>query len=141
MPPNQLPRKPLSQLSSSPFLPPLARPRPPPRRFQSSRPDARTRTRAARILDRVPRSLRTYTDGLRTAPVSHVVSFLVLHELTAIVPLVGLAAAFHTWGLPDGVRPRLLPSNIPPPQKKFFLEMRRERRFEVTAELMRDKML
>lgn len=29
------------------------------------------------------------------APVTHVTSFLILHELTAIVPLVSLAATFH----------------------------------------------
>ena len=79
-----------------------------PRRFQSSTPpsdpaNARTKARADRVLNRVPRFLRKYTDGLRNAPVSHVVSFLILHELTAIIPLVGLAGAFHYWGLP-GVR-------------------------------------
>lgn len=32
---------------------------------------------------------------LLQAPVSHIVAFLVLHEITAIVPLFGLTAAFH----------------------------------------------
>jgi hypothetical protein len=45
----------------------------------------------------VPRFLRRYTTPLLAAPVSHVTAFLVLHELTAVVPLVALAAAFH-WG-------------------------------------------
>jgi len=93
MPRQQLLRKPLS-------LSCLTRPL---RRFQSSTSDTKTRTRATRILDRVPRYLRKYTDGLRNAPISHVVSFLILHELTAVVPLVGLAGGFHYWGLPTGV--------------------------------------
>lgn len=32
------------------------------------------------------------------APVSHVTSFLILHELTAIVPLIGFASGFHYLG-------------------------------------------
>lgn len=43
----------------------------------------------------VPKFLRGYVDPLRRAPVTHVSSFLLLHELTAIVPLFGLAAMFH----------------------------------------------
>jgi hypothetical protein len=69
-----------------------------PQRFNSSKPPdptAKTRARISRILDNVPRPLRKYTDGLRTAPVVHVVSFLVLHEITAVVPLVGLSYYFH----------------------------------------------
>ncbi|KAK6465350.1 hypothetical protein DFJ63DRAFT_310447 [Scheffersomyces coipomensis] len=42
------------------------------------------------ILKRVPRFLRRYTTQFIHAPVSHVISFLVLHELTAIVPLISL---------------------------------------------------
>jgi hypothetical protein len=34
--------------------------------------------------------------------VTHVVSFLILHEITAVVPLVGLAGLFHWTGwIPD----------------------------------------
>ncbi|EPE33512.1 hypothetical protein GLAREA_06525 [Glarea lozoyensis ATCC 20868] len=56
-----------------------------------------------RILNRLPAFLRPYTRSLRSAPVSHVVAFLFLHELTAIVPLIGLGALFHysEW-LPKG---------------------------------------
>jgi len=41
---------------------------------------------------------------LRSAPISHVTAFLVLHELTAVIPLLGLTAFFHysNW-LPVGV--------------------------------------
>jgi hypothetical protein len=48
-----------------------------------------------RITARLPRRLQKYTNGLRNAPLSHVVSFLILHELTAIVPLFVLFALFH----------------------------------------------
>lgn len=54
-----------------------------------------TRTRLHRLLDRTPKFLHPYTSGLRTAPISHIISFLILHELTAIIPLIGLSAAFH----------------------------------------------
>ncbi|EFX02074.1 hypothetical protein CMQ_2123 [Grosmannia clavigera kw1407] len=36
-----------------------------------------------------------YTRRLRDAPVSHIVAFLILHEITAIVPLFGLFGLFH----------------------------------------------
>lgn len=48
-----------------------------------------------RVTSKLPRWLQKYTKGLRNAPVSHVVSFLILHELTALVPLVALFALFH----------------------------------------------
>jgi hypothetical protein len=52
----------------------------------------------------VPSFLRRYTSPLLSAPVSHITSFLILHELTAIIPLVGLAAVFHyTNWLPTNV--------------------------------------
>ncbi|QFZ29822.1 putative MIOREX complex component [Clavispora lusitaniae] len=47
------------------------------------------------ILKRVPRFLRPYTTQFIGAPVSHVTAFLILHEFTAIVPLVGLWYVFH----------------------------------------------
>ncbi|KAG6002204.1 hypothetical protein E4U21_003335 [Claviceps maximensis] len=52
-------------------------------------------SRIDRITARLPRRLQKYTDGLRNAPVSHIVSFLILHELTAIVPLFLLFTLFH----------------------------------------------
>jgi hypothetical protein len=78
------------------------------KRFKSSTPPdsaPRIRVQVSKILHHLPRSLQKYTNGLRAAPVAHVVSFLVLHEITAIVPLVGLSYCFHvTNWLP--VRPR-----------------------------------
>ncbi|KHN95679.1 putative protein family FLILHELTA [Metarhizium album ARSEF 1941] len=52
-------------------------------------------SRIDRVTKRLPPRLQKYTNGLRNAPVSHIVSFLVLHELTAIVPLLALFALFH----------------------------------------------
>ena len=52
-------------------------------------------SRIDRITARLPRPLQKYTTGLRNAPVSHVVSFLILHEITAILPLFALFGVFH----------------------------------------------
>lgn len=52
-------------------------------------------SRVDRITSKLPKKLQKYTSGLRDAPVSHIVSFLILHELTAIVPLVVLFTLFH----------------------------------------------
>lgn len=58
-------------------------------------PTPTPQSRADRILSRLPASLQKYTTRLRSAPVSHVVAFLVLHELTAVVPLFALFGLFH----------------------------------------------
>ena len=52
-------------------------------------------TRASKILSKLPPSLQRYTTRLRRAPLSHVVAFLILHEITAVVPLLGLFGLFH----------------------------------------------
>lgn len=52
-------------------------------------------SRAERILSRLPSSMQKYARRLRGAPVSHVVAFLILHEATAVVPLLGLFGLFH----------------------------------------------
>lgn len=77
-------------------------------RFSTGRPDppreapkldgqAATRSRFGKLIDRTPRILRPTLTGLRDAPVSHITAFFVLHEITAVVPLFGLAGAFHYW--------------------------------------------
>ncbi|KAF1814004.1 hypothetical protein P152DRAFT_414576 [Eremomyces bilateralis CBS 781.70] len=66
-------------------------------RFQPE-PSRAPNTRIARIADRLPPRLRRYVSPLLNAPVSHVTSFLILHELTAILPLIGLTSAFHYLG-------------------------------------------
>lgn len=54
-----------------------------------------TPSHIARLESRLPRFLHRFTTPLRNAPVSHITAFVVLHEITAIVPLFGLAGAFH----------------------------------------------
>lgn len=49
------------------------------------------------ILRRVPRFLRPYTTQFITAPVSHVTAFVILHEITAIVPLIGVWYLLHQY--------------------------------------------
>jgi len=44
---------------------------------------------------KIPQRLRHYVERLRGAPGSHITSFLVLHEITAIAPVIGLFYAFH----------------------------------------------
>lgn len=59
-------------------------------------------SRLHRLNARLPRFLQRYTSPLLRAPVAHVTSFLILHEITAVVPLLTLLAGFHylEW-LPD----------------------------------------
>ncbi|KAF2153353.1 hypothetical protein K461DRAFT_267941 [Myriangium duriaei CBS 260.36] len=58
-------------------------------------------TALQRLQSRLPPRLRPYLNPLLSAPVSHITSFLMLHELTAILPLAGLFSLFHysssTW--------------------------------------------
>lgn len=49
------------------------------------------------ILKRVPRFLQKYCIRFIDAPFSHVTAFLILHELTAIVPLVGIWWVLHKY--------------------------------------------
>ncbi|KAL4894536.1 hypothetical protein BDV59DRAFT_175657 [Aspergillus ambiguus] len=68
----------------------------------SQSPPKDPQSRLRRLNNRLPRFLCAYTTPLIGAPGTHITSFLILHELTAIVPLLGLVAAFHygNW-LPD----------------------------------------
>jgi hypothetical protein len=50
-----------------------------------------------RILNRTPKFLRPTVAALHNAPVTHITAFLLLHEVTAVVPLLGLAGAFHYY--------------------------------------------
>ena len=56
---------------------------------------AALRSRFDRFIERTPGFLRPTVTGLRYAPISHTIAFFFLHEFTAIVPLFGLAGAFH----------------------------------------------
>lgn len=59
------------------------------------------------IFKRLPKFLHPYTIGFINAPVSYVTAFLLVHELTAIVPLFGLWGFFYYYdytpvsGIPD----------------------------------------
>ncbi|KAI1124464.1 hypothetical protein F5Y10DRAFT_29753 [Nemania abortiva] len=64
---------------------------PPPSTPQANRV-SRILTSTSRFL---PKRLQTALQNLRSAPLSHIVAFLVLHEITAVVPLFGLTTAFH----------------------------------------------
>lgn len=71
---------------------------PKPRRFSTPSPSSTPKdshSRLRKLNDRLPSFLRSYTTPLLGAPVTHITSFLILHELTAIVPLFGLVGAFH----------------------------------------------
>ena len=72
------------------------------RRQASTKPDdlkpeisEKARSRVVRITSRLPKSLQRYATPLINAPLTHISAFLLLHELTAVVPLFGLAATFH----------------------------------------------
>jgi hypothetical protein len=76
-----------------------------PRRQFTTRPPqlpSTSQSRIERFNRRLPKFLHRYTNALSSAPITHITSFLILHELTAIVPLFGLAATFHyTHWLPS----------------------------------------
>ncbi|KAF4967349.1 hypothetical protein FSARC_5072 [Fusarium sarcochroum] len=75
---------------------PSLRVRAPPRTNTSyTRAESTQASRIDRITSKLPHRLQKYTNGLRNAPVSHIVSFLILHEITAIVPVLGLFGLFH----------------------------------------------
>lgn len=69
------------------------------KRAYSTPPPPQPPSRVARLESRLPRFLQRFIVPLRHAPISHITAFLVLHEITAIVPLFALAGAFHyfTW--------------------------------------------
>ena len=71
----------------------------PPKPKPPSRPSIpeRTRSRLDRLITRSPNFFKPTLQALRDAPASYIVSFAVLHELTAIVPLLGLFGAFHYY--------------------------------------------
>lgn len=72
------------------------------RRLFSNNPDKvkpdtsqKVRSRVERVISRLPKFLQRYTTPLANAPFTHISAFLLLHELTAVVPLLGLAGVFH----------------------------------------------
>lgn len=58
-----------------------------------------------KIIDKLPKSLQKYGHRLVNSPVSHITSFLILHELSAVIPFLGLWFIFHEF--------HFLPADIP----------------------------
>ncbi|KAK4147236.1 uncharacterized protein C8A04DRAFT_25040 [Dichotomopilus funicola] len=87
----------------NPPTPPSASPSNPP-----PPPQAKLQTRLQTLLTRLPKPLQPYAARLRGAPITHIVAFLVLHELTAVIPLVGLFVGFHYTETGGRVVPTLL---------------------------------
>lgn len=57
------------------------------------------------IVSRLPKFMQKYGQRIVNAPMTHISSFLLLHEFTAIAPLFGLWYVFHHYGF--------LPADIP----------------------------
>lgn len=53
----------------------------------------------AKILSKVPKFMKPYTINFVNRPVTNLVSFLILHELTAIVPLIGIWYVFYKYDI------------------------------------------
>ena len=95
-------RNPLFRAFRSVYRNPSTVLRPGQKRLFSVKPDdvkpnvsEKTRSRVQRITQRLPNFLQRYTTPLINAPLTHISAFLLLHELTAVVPLFGLTAIFH----------------------------------------------
>ncbi|KAH8702118.1 hypothetical protein BGW36DRAFT_372235 [Talaromyces proteolyticus] len=71
---------------------------PPPPSGTGAEVSTNARSRLQKFNDRLPAFLRGYTTPLLGAPATHITSFLVFHELTAVAPLFGLFGAFHYAG-------------------------------------------
>jgi len=70
------------------------------RRFSAAAPPPPPASPAPKL----PSSLRRYTTQFANKPVSHITSFLILHELTAIIPVGGLFWYMHaTVWTPPGI--------------------------------------
>ncbi|CCC10774.1 unnamed protein product [Sordaria macrospora k-hell] len=53
--------------------------------------------RLSRLLTRLPRFLHPYLHSLRSSPSSFIVAFLILHEITAVLPGLGFFYFFHYY--------------------------------------------
>ncbi|CAH6719235.1 hypothetical protein CLIB1444_02S03928 [[Candida] jaroonii] len=53
----------------------------------------------SKILSKVPKFMKPYTINFVNRPVTNLVSFLILHELTAIVPLIGIWYVFYKYDI------------------------------------------
>ncbi|KAK6523818.1 hypothetical protein TWF281_001786 [Arthrobotrys megalospora] len=83
---------------------PLLKPRTPSRRLGTPPPPSSSpQSRADRIISKLPRYLHPYATPLLHHPTSHLTSFLILHELTAIIPLFTFFYIFQltSWNPAD----------------------------------------
>lgn len=77
------------------------------RHFHLSRPYSDKRAELGlKILNKVPRFLKPYTVNFIRLPIKNLTSFLILHEITAIGPLIGLWYLFHKYDI-------LIPLDLP----------------------------
>ncbi len=60
-------------------------------------PNSSSNSRFTRLVNRTPKFLHPTVSALRNAPITHLTAFLLLHEITAIIPLFGLAGSFHYY--------------------------------------------
>ncbi|KAF3200860.1 hypothetical protein TWF106_005447 [Orbilia oligospora] len=87
-----------------PILSPSSiKPNPSFRRLSTPPPPPPPPSRADRIISKLPKYLHPYTRPLLSHPASHITSFLILHELTAILPLFALFTFFNltSWNPAD----------------------------------------
>ncbi|KAK9366947.1 hypothetical protein V1509DRAFT_567808 [Lipomyces kononenkoae] len=75
----------------------------------------KSRQRLKRILDKLPASMRPHAERLMSAPGSYVFTFLLLHEVTAVVPLFGLIWLFQVT---DWIPP--VPEGLVEAGKEFY---------------------
>lgn len=96
---------PNSTLSSSTVPPVNNKPPTHPEKTAVEEKHAKQQQRAFNL---IPKFMRNYTSRIAKAPLSHVTSFLIVHELSAIVPLFGVWAGLYYFdyvplGIPDFV--------------------------------------
>ncbi|KAG0123958.1 hypothetical protein HOY82DRAFT_494641 [Tuber indicum] len=95
---------PLTPPRLSPLLHHLTRRFPRSKPLFKFRPRLHSTTPAEATPRGLPKALKKYAARFRDRPFSHITSFVILHELTAIVPLAGLFLFFHkTRWTPPGL--------------------------------------
>ncbi|KAK9456995.1 hypothetical protein V1511DRAFT_495915 [Dipodascopsis uninucleata] len=77
--------------------------------------DQSSRERAAKLVSRLPKSFQPYAAPLLQSPGSYIFTFLLLHEVTAVVPLIFLIWLFNVT---EWVPP--LPESLIETGKQFF---------------------
>ncbi|KAL7270303.1 hypothetical protein RUND412_006989 [Rhizina undulata] len=76
-------------------------------------PQQQNVSKLEQIASKLPKRLRPYANRFIDRPISHVTSFLLLHEITAIVPLGGLFWLFHyTHWTPPGLPGEWIASGV-----------------------------